>query len=117
MEYYNPNNHHTCTPVHSVPSPKIANKRYGIINEEVTRYINVILKCLKVFPFLWSFNDPVKSTLFFFFKSPIDPPFLLKSLKHAFIEVGHFFFFDLHVQQDVVEAFDIHLSDWPFYYC
>ena len=39
-------------------------------------------------------------------KSPIDSSFFVKSLKDAFIKVGHSSF-DLHSQQDVVEVLEI----------
>ena len=87
------NDHHACTPVYSVLSPKTANKHCGIINKGNT-YANVIL-CLKVFPVLSSSNDQIKSTLYssvrkIMFqlhsaKSPIDPSFFLKSLKDVII--------------------------------
>ena len=114
-----PNNHHACTPVYSVPSPKTANKHCGIINKGNTCYVNVILQCVKVFPVLWSSNH-IKSTLspsvrkiMFLLhsaKSPIDPSFFCKSLKNAFIKVGRSSF-DLHAQQDVVEVLEILLEE------
>ena len=42
-------------------------------------------------------------------KSPINPSFFLKSLKHAFIREGRSY--DLHAKQDVVEVLEILLEE------
>ena len=98
---------------------KTANKHCRIINKGNTCYANVILQCLKIFPVLWSSNDHIKSTLYSWVrkimfqlhseKSPIDPPFFLKSLKDVWIRKGRSF--DLHAQQDVVEVLKIILEE------
>ena len=112
--------HHACTPVYSVASPKTAYKCCGITNKGNTCYPNVILQCLKFFPFLWSSDDQIKSTLsssvrkrMFLLhsaKSPIDPSFYRKSLKDAFIKVGRSSF-DLHGQLDVDEVSEFLLEE------
>ena len=58
-----PSDHHACTPVYSVPSSSTVNKHCKIINKGNICYANVVLRCLKVFPVLWSSNDQIKSTL------------------------------------------------------
>ena len=113
------NDHHACTPVYSVPSLKTANKHCGIINKGNTCYANVILRCLNIFPVLRSFNDQIKSTLYFSVrkimfqlhsaKSPTDPSFFLKPLNDVFFREGRSF--DLHAQQDVVEVLEIILEE------
>ena len=59
-----PTDHHDCTPVYSVPSPKTARKHCEIINKGNTCYANAILQFLKVIPVLWSSNNQIKSTLY-----------------------------------------------------